>query len=150
MGQFSVMDFHAQNSFMPRHFPSAEVNSAIQKYCQRGPSFANGDQELFTSEVIVFSFETKGTQKHCLVKNVIDLYATCLRKPNTQYIDGKVRQVGMGKNVSFSSLAFCLTKIIPFMKATYSLMCTAAPFPPDFFYEERGQLAVYRLGYIRK
>ena len=62
------MDFHAQNSFMPRHFPSAEVNSAIQKYCQRGPSFANGDQELFTSEVIVFPFETKGTQKHSCKK----------------------------------------------------------------------------------
>ena len=81
MGQFSVMDFHAHNSFMPRHVLSAEGNSAIQKYCQRGPSFANGDQELFTSEVIVFPFETKGTQKHCLVKNFIDLYATCLGKP---------------------------------------------------------------------
>ena len=70
MGQFSVMDFNAHNSFMPCHVPSAEVNSAIQKYCQRGPSFANGDQELFTSEVIVFPFETKGTQKHCLVSTV--------------------------------------------------------------------------------
>lgn len=138
MGQFSVMDFHAQNSFMPRHVLSAEVNSAIQKYCQRGPSFANGGQELFTSEVIVFPFETKGTQKHCLVKNFIDLDATCLRKPNTQYIDGKVRQVGMGKNVSFSSPVFSLTKIIPFMKATYSLMCTAAPFPPNFFLRRGG------------
>ena len=46
--QFSVMDFHTHNSFMPCHVPSTEVNSAIQKYCQRGPSFANGDQELFT------------------------------------------------------------------------------------------------------
>ena len=138
MGQFSVMDFNAHNSFMPCHVPSAEVNSAIQKYCQRGPSFANGDQELFTSEVIVFPFETKGTQKHCLVKNFIDLYTTCLRKPNTQYIDGKVGQVGMGKNVSFSSLAFCLTKIIPFMKATFCLMCTVAPFPPDFFLRRGG------------
>ena len=138
MGQFSVMDFHTHNSFMPCHVPSAEVNSAIQKYCQRGPSFAIGDQELFTSEVIVFPFETKGTQKHCLVKNFIDLYATCLRKPNTQYIDGKVRQVGMGKNVSFSSLVFSLTKIIPFMKATYSLMCTAAPSLPNFFLRRGG------------
>lgn len=121
MGQFSVMDFHAHNSFMPCHVPSAEVNGAIQKYCQRGPSFANGDQELFTTEVIVFPFETEETQKHCLEKNVIDLYATCLRKPNTRYIDVKVRQVGMGKNVSFSSLAFCLTKIIPFMEATQAV-----------------------------
>lgn len=79
------------------------------KNTARGPSFANGGQELFTSEVIVFPFETKGTQKHCLVKNFIDLYTTCLRKPNTQYIDGKVGQV---------PFAFCLTKIIPFMKAT--------------------------------
>ena len=65
-GSFQL--FHTHNSFMPCDVPSAEVNSAIQKYCQRGPSFANGDQELFTSEVIVFPFETKGTQKHCLVK----------------------------------------------------------------------------------
>ena len=92
----------------------------------------------FTSEVIVFPFETKATQKHCLVKNFIDLYGTCLRKPNTQYIDGKVRQVRMGKNVSFSSLAFCLNQIIPFMKATYRLMRTAAPFPPDFFLRRGG------------
>ena len=91
------------------------------KILPKGPSFANGDQELFTNEVIVFPFETKGTQKYCLVKNFIDLYTTCLRKPNTQYIDVKVRQVGMGKNVSFSSLAFCLTKIIPFMKATQAV-----------------------------
>lgn len=35
MVQFSVMDFHAHNSFMPCHVPSAEVNSAIQKYCQK-------------------------------------------------------------------------------------------------------------------
>lgn len=80
MGQFSVVDFYAHNNFMPRHVPSAEVNSAVQKYCQRGPSFANGDQELFTSEVIVFLFETKGTQKHCLIENLIDLYATCFIK----------------------------------------------------------------------
>lgn len=94
MGQFSVMDFQAHNSFMPCHVPSAEVISAIQ------------DQELFTSEVIVFPFETKGTQKHCLVKNFIDLYTTCRRKPNTQYIDGKVRQVWMGKTFLFLLLHF--------------------------------------------
>jgi len=87
---------------------------------------------------LLFSNLKQKEQKHCLVKNFIDLYATCLRKPNTQYIEGTVRQVGMGKNVSFPSLAFCLTKIIPFMKATYSLMCTAAPFPPDFFLRRGG------------
>ena len=65
---------------MPCHVPSAEVDSAIQKYRQRGPSFANGDQELFTCKDIVFPFETKGTQKHCLIKNFIGLYTTCFIK----------------------------------------------------------------------